>query len=448
MHMDTLSIPKAMQENMEPFLPPGYRFHPTDEELVVFYLANKVCDSRLTMAVMAEVDLNMCEPWDLPDKAKLGEKEWYFFSLKDRKYPTGLRTNRATEAGYWKATGKDREVKSSRHGFVVGMKKTLVFYKGRAPRGAKTNWIMHEYRLEGESPLLHLSKSMKDEWVVCRIFRKNSLEKKMQVNSHDRPCALPGLLESPHTVAAAEEIGITDNELSSGQLRHNSISHLHNQYSSTKLQSTDIAMNLSRGKDPSAAAARYIVELPLDQSNMYNMINRLPGDHQVVQNWRSQQLPSSIACSDQKSSPLPSLNMPLPTSGGSYNTSFPASGFVFKSLLEQFSNNSGRSYNNNIEPQAADHQTLPPKLNYKCISNNNSLSSNAHVQFETSPVFGGENDALIRGRSANLNHIPALSCVGDVNTNVHTLDQCQGMGSRPTTDRLPHTDRMEILWSY
>ncbi len=99
------------------------------------------------------------------EKAKMGEKEWYFFSLRDRKYPTGMRTNRATEAGYWKATGKDRDVtRSSRPPHeLVGMKKTLVFYRGRAPKGEKTNWIMHEYRLEGaaaaavdSNPLCHL----------------------------------------------------------------------------------------------------------------------------------------------------------------------------------------------------------------------------------------------------------------------------------------------------
>jgi hypothetical protein len=70
--------------------------------------------------------------------------------LRDRKYPTGLRTNRATEAGYWKTTGKDKEI--FRAGVLVGMKKTLVFYRGRAPRGEKSNWVMHEYRLDDKHP--------------------------------------------------------------------------------------------------------------------------------------------------------------------------------------------------------------------------------------------------------------------------------------------------------
>nr|DAD20442.1 TPA_asm: hypothetical protein HUJ06_021905 [Nelumbo nucifera] len=161
-------------------LPPGFRFHPTDEELITHYLSKKVVDSSSYAIAIGEVDLNKCEPWDMPWRAKMGEKEWYFFffCVKDRKYPTGLRTNRATEAGCWKATGKDKEIYRGKT--LVEMKKTLVFYRGRAPKGEKTNWVMHEYRLEGKFSLSNLPKSAKNEWVICKMLNKSLGEKKIQ----------------------------------------------------------------------------------------------------------------------------------------------------------------------------------------------------------------------------------------------------------------------------
>jgi len=68
--------------------------------------------------------------------------------MRDLKYPNGSRTNRATKAGYWKATGKERKIVCQcSSSTITGNCKTLVFYLGRAPLGDKTNWIMQEYRL-------------------------------------------------------------------------------------------------------------------------------------------------------------------------------------------------------------------------------------------------------------------------------------------------------------
>ncbi|KAG1368456.1 NAC domain-containing protein 21/22 [Cocos nucifera] len=134
------------------------------------------------------------------DMACVGGKEWYFFSLRDRKYATGQRTNRATLTGYWKATGKDRPI--ARKGALVGMRKTLVFYQGRAPKGRKTDWVMHEYRMEGSSDLPELA--FKEDWVLCKVFYKHrgiSTKPSMETSYDDTGCfSLPPLMDTYITV--------------------------------------------------------------------------------------------------------------------------------------------------------------------------------------------------------------------------------------------------------
>ncbi|KAI3917175.1 hypothetical protein MKX01_003624 [Papaver californicum] len=149
-------------------LAPGFRFHPTDEELVSYYLKRKICGKPFRFDAISEIDIYKFEPWDLPGQSRLKsrDREWYFFSALDKKYGNGWRTNRATEQGYWKTTGKDRAVHRATRS--VGMKKTLVYHLGRAPRGERTNWVMHEYRIEDET----LGKT-KDAFVLCRIFQKS-----------------------------------------------------------------------------------------------------------------------------------------------------------------------------------------------------------------------------------------------------------------------------------
>lgn len=158
-------------DQIECCVPPGFRFHPTEEELVGYYLRRKINSLKIDLDVIVEIDLYKIEPWDIQARCKLGydeQNEWYFFSHKDKKYPTGTRTNRATAAGFWKATGRDKAVLSKNR--IIGMRKTLVFYKGRAPNGRKSDWIMHEYRLQTSE-----HGSLQEEgWVVCRAFKKPS----------------------------------------------------------------------------------------------------------------------------------------------------------------------------------------------------------------------------------------------------------------------------------
>lgn len=155
-------------------LAPGFRFHPTDEELVIYYLKRKVSNKPFRFNAISEVDIYKNEPWDLADKSRLKsrDQEWYFFSPLDKKYGNGARMNRATGKGYWKATGKDREIR--RECQLLAMKKTLVFHSGRAPGGLRTNWVMHEYRLIDEE--LERTGAMQiDSYVLCRVFHKNNI---------------------------------------------------------------------------------------------------------------------------------------------------------------------------------------------------------------------------------------------------------------------------------
>ncbi|KAG6716462.1 hypothetical protein I3842_04G049800 [Carya illinoinensis] len=176
--------------------PPGFRFHPTDEELVAYYLKRKINGREIELEVIPEVDLYKCEPWDLPGKSLLPSKdlEWYFFSPRDRKYPNGSRTNRATKAGYWKATGKDRKVNSQTR--AVGMKKTLVYYRGRAPHGARTGWVMHEYRLDERE--CETASGLQDAYALCRVFKKSTTGPKIG-EQHYPPITTNQLMTSEHS---------------------------------------------------------------------------------------------------------------------------------------------------------------------------------------------------------------------------------------------------------
>ncbi|WVZ71734.1 hypothetical protein U9M48_020281 [Paspalum notatum var. saurae] len=161
-------LPRALRDMN---LPPGFGFHPSDTELVSHYLKRKILGQKIEYDLIPEVDIYKHEPWDLPAKCNLPVKDnkWHFFASRDRKYPTGSRSNRATIAGYWKSTGKDRAIKMNKR--TLGTKKTLVFHEGRPPSGRRTEWIMHEYYIDDNE--CQVSPDKKDAFVLCRVTKRN-----------------------------------------------------------------------------------------------------------------------------------------------------------------------------------------------------------------------------------------------------------------------------------
>ncbi|KAI4992693.1 hypothetical protein ZWY2020_006668 [Hordeum vulgare] len=161
---------------------PGFRFHPTEEELLGFYLSRVALGKKLHFDIISTLNIYRHDPGIFPVRmAKIGEREWYFFVPRDRKAGCGGRPSRTTERGFWKATGSDRAIRSTADPKrVIGIKKTLVFYKGRAPRGTKTDWVMNEYRLPdtGAAP-------PKEDTVLCKVYRKAMPLKELEQRAYE-----------------------------------------------------------------------------------------------------------------------------------------------------------------------------------------------------------------------------------------------------------------------
>ncbi|WCJ43468.1 NAC domain containing protein 6 [Euphorbia peplus] len=146
----------------------GYRFHPTDDELLTHFLQPKMLHSMDYQPPIPEVKVCDYEPWDLPAliSTNSNDQVWYFFCPRDYKYLRSRRSNRTTEAGYWKPTGKHRKV-LNKHKQQIGNKKSLVFYIKEQPKPIRTRWIIHEYENAPNS-----SMATTGDFVLCKLKSK------------------------------------------------------------------------------------------------------------------------------------------------------------------------------------------------------------------------------------------------------------------------------------
>ncbi|KAG5008993.1 hypothetical protein JHK87_017508 [Glycine soja] len=150
----------------------GLGFRPTEEELVDFYLKHMLLGNDPRAHVIPVIDLCDVEPWDVPvmlakssSAIRFGDPYWFFFSPVDFKYSRSKRFNRTTKCGFWKATGKDRDIRTGDTNTVIGTKKTLVYYQGRVSCGVKSNWVIHEYH----AVTFHESQRT---FVLCCLIKK------------------------------------------------------------------------------------------------------------------------------------------------------------------------------------------------------------------------------------------------------------------------------------
>ncbi|EXC13637.1 NAC domain-containing protein 74 [Morus notabilis] len=136
---------------LPPGMAAGFRFYPTDEELIADYLRPKILGTHPEVEdVIAEVDFYKFEPWDLPrfcslfsfiepkSRIKSKDRTWLFFCKRDCKKPRSKRLKRSTKTGFWKITGKEMVIKDQETKKCIGKRKTLVFHKGPTP-GQTTN---------------------------------------------------------------------------------------------------------------------------------------------------------------------------------------------------------------------------------------------------------------------------------------------------------------------
>nr|CAB3490946.1 unnamed protein product [Digitaria exilis] len=170
-----------------PLLPPGYRFYPTEEELLGFYIRHRLAGTKPQVEhLIPVVDIYSYHPSVLQamaGAANVGDREqWFFFCPRAEREVHGGRPARTTPSGYWKATGSPSYVYSaaSANPRVIGEKRTMVFYEGRAPTGNKTQWKMNEYKAvvddDGDAPPPPPGapvRQLRNEFSVCRVYISN-----------------------------------------------------------------------------------------------------------------------------------------------------------------------------------------------------------------------------------------------------------------------------------
>ncbi|WOG97100.1 hypothetical protein DCAR_0416439 [Daucus carota subsp. sativus] len=165
-----------------PNLPIGYRFRPTDEELILHYLKPKLLSFPFPSSVIPH-HLNLFHSHPSLFIGDCKEKK-YFFCKSSWNHFKNCRLSTADGSGYWKHISKDKYICSS-SAFIIGTKKSYIFHQGNYPHSIKTQWAMKEFSLLPSQTATLLSQNMED-WVIFCIYQRRRRGKKHQVKKTRR----------------------------------------------------------------------------------------------------------------------------------------------------------------------------------------------------------------------------------------------------------------------
>ncbi|KAI3435078.1 uncharacterized protein J3R85_006507 [Psidium guajava] len=127
--------------------PVGLRFEPKEHELVRHHLTKKLRGGTETICVIPELDIYNWEPPELFTRYNelssipSDRSECFFFC------PRRHSRKRKTPCGFWRETSTNRVVQVPDTGEEIGLRRNLVYHKGRQRNAHRTSLGMYEYHL-------------------------------------------------------------------------------------------------------------------------------------------------------------------------------------------------------------------------------------------------------------------------------------------------------------
>ncbi|XP_030459095.1 NAC domain-containing protein 16-like isoform X2 [Syzygium oleosum] len=164
-------------KHVDSFLPVGYRFHPTDEELVNYYLRRQILGYKDDPCIIPETpSVHKFDPWHLPGLfrersiVRSQEAEWWFLSRLLFKTRNSSKYDRQTPSGHWKTTGQEKKINAKGTNKLIGTMRNLVFIENEGSSATETVWVMHEYHLHD----CNFGANFLDQqrFVLCHLINK------------------------------------------------------------------------------------------------------------------------------------------------------------------------------------------------------------------------------------------------------------------------------------